>query len=113
MNQHSKITAQPLFLIETDHGRIGLQVIGYPEDTRRKIVEQFADGEHMGKDFHVSRILEILADGHWSDVTEDIAIDVRVALLEKRKPISPRMKEWLHRVLGVMATHGMLEEETA
>jgi hypothetical protein len=95
-----------LYLIETDHGKLGTQITGYREDTKATVLETVADTSNK-----VVRVLEIIEDENsCRDVTEDFAREIRDQKAADREPISYDLKNFLHTQLGVMATHGMLED---
>lgn len=71
--------AAPRYLIEQDFGRNGRQLLGYPEMTRRNVVECIFSGEWD----KLSQVLELGepdgiagTSGRWRDISEDIARDV-------------------------------------
>lgn len=98
----------PLYLIETDHGPTGKAVDNF--ESRATVVREIAEGYHFAKTFTVSRVLEIRPDGTWSDITADVAREVRDRILAEPFPdYGWHMADWLHRKLGVNALQWPIE----
>lgn len=68
------------YLIERDFGKLGTEIIGYPEYTKRKVIDLIAKGEWP----ELVKVLEINeADGTCRNVTEDMARDVLAQTIEE------------------------------
>lgn len=79
------------YIIEQNFGKLGNQFIGYPEDTREKIVSEVCEEQHEG----LVRIIELSPDGTWKDISSDIARDVAAQLIEEQEQPSWEMLCWL------------------
>ncbi len=75
-----------IYLIERDFGKLGKEITGYPEHTRRKVIDLIAKGEWP----ELTRVIKLgeppmwwSESGVWQDVTEDIAHEVLTQLLDE------------------------------
>lgn len=72
------------FVIMTDLGRLGLEAIVHPEDTRRSVIERVR--EYLGDGKGIAFIHEVndFGDGHMivSDVKDEIIAEARNEVME-------------------------------
>jgi hypothetical protein len=93
---------RPLYLIEQAHGAEGTDLVQVAD--RKQAVHEIAEGYHHGKSFGVSRVLEILPDNTWADITTEVAREVRDSIMrDPHAEYDWQMADWLHNVLGVGA----------
>jgi hypothetical protein len=93
---------QTIYLIEQDHGPEGTDLVQIKD--RKQAVLEIAEGYHHGRAFGVSRVLEIRPDGTWSDITIEVAREVRDAIMrDPHAEYDWQMADWLHKHLGVGA----------
>ncbi len=66
------MSLDPLYLIERDHGKFGIEGMAYREWTRAKIIDLCAFEYRRENRSDVIRILEIHMDAKPEDITEEI-----------------------------------------
>jgi hypothetical protein len=93
---------RPLYLIEYDHGPTGFSFTDIAD--RIAVVREISEGYHHGKTFGISRVLEILPDNTWADITVEVAREVRDSIMrDPHAEYDWQMADWLHKHLGVGA----------
>lgn len=105
----SDVQSCPVYLVETDHGKLGTEISGDRMDSRESVVERIAGGNHK-----IIKVLEIVeAEGTCRDVTEDFARAAADLLHANREPVSYELGTWLQQQIDVTVTHSLNFEHAA
>ena len=84
------------YLAIRDFGKLGLEGVYRPEDTKRTVIANIISGElpvqvlEIGEPDGLSGLR-----GHWTDITEDIAIEVRAHFVNIQETPSDELRSWL------------------
>lgn len=81
----------------------------YEIDMDRMTVANVADDILTGQFADVRRVYEATPGQDCADVTEDVALIVAHRAREEQRALTHGLKCWLHDVLGVESTAGMVE----
>lgn len=95
--------SNPLYFVETDHGKLGTAFDGDRDYDRKRVVRDIAE-------YGIKAVNIFEADedkGTWRNVTTEIAREVADHLHASRNPVSWEMANFLQAHLGVTATHSL------
>lgn len=120
MNQHTPLSSllqssNPIFIVTYDYTP---SVPGQPErrstgtyelDMDRMSQRMIADDIMSGQFPGVSKVYECVPGERCEDVTEDVAQLIIKQMRADFAPLRWDMKDWLHKVLDVQCTRGMVE----
>ncbi len=104
--------SSPLYIVTFSFvGRLDLRrhTGTYEMDMDRMTVSCVADDILMGQFADVRAIYEATPGQDCADVTEDVALIVARRVREEGHTLSRELKTWLHGVLGVESTAGMVD----
>lgn len=92
-------------------GRFTLQPMTgtYEMDMDRMTLANIADDVLTGQYPDVRRVIEATPGQDCADVTEDVATLVAAMARHEHRPVTHALKTWLHQVLGVESTRGMVD----
>jgi len=83
------------YLSIIDYGKLGLEAIYRPEDTKRTIIANIIGGELPVKVLEICEGDEPGQSGTVTNITEDIAIEVRAHFVNIQETPSHAMRNWL------------------